>query len=116
MTRDFPFTRRVEQAFGGQARLQGQEGLVQRTQPRAAHLLDLDLVLAPRLVKRDARPHLDRIARTREKSGGQGAAAEHDSPNGRGLVLQREVPVARSCCGEVGNFPAYPARGEVFVK
>ena len=100
----------VEQALRAQLLLQAQEGFVQGPHAGAADRLDVDLVIAARAVQGHQGAHLDLVAFARNEAGVLGAAAEHHGAHLGGVVLEREIPVARTGAGEVRYLAADPGQ------
>ena len=97
-----------EKAFGVEGRLELLERGPQRAFASGFNVVDDDLEVAPRLVdgKPSAQHHRQAVG-WREADEAV-AAGEHDAAQLRPVVLQAEVPVARSIGAEVGHLAANP--------
>jgi len=89
------------------------ETLVQRTEPRKSHRLDIELEFAARLVDRRGRPHLDRRAITEHDVEQLGLVPEKDAANLSLLVFEHEIAMPGRRSGESGDFPTDPGEPQV---
>src|SRR5690606_15241691 len=106
--RNGALARRVEQALGLELVLQRQKGRMQVATPCPAHALDLQLVIAPRLVERDIDTKLELLTRLGHKPDRLSPATKHYCLDRRAFVLDGEIPVSGGRLCEVGDFAAHP--------
>ncbi len=85
--------RRIEQALGGEARLQLFEAAHQFADAGVLEMLDDELVPALRLVERRLRPDQNLLPVLRLEGDAAVGVAEHGRTDLRLVVLEREVPV-----------------------
>src|SRR5690606_22120965 len=76
--------------------------------PCPAHALDLQLVIAPRLVERDIDTKLELLTRLGHKPDRLSPATKHYCLDRRAFVLDGEIPVSGGRLREVGDFAAHP--------
>ncbi len=94
-------------------RLQLGKALVEHAHAGQAHVVDVELELAARLVDRRRGPDLDRDAVAQRKRDALRALAEHHAAHLRLRVLQVEVAVSRRGACEIGDFAADPHEAEM---
>lgn len=105
-------TRGIEQALCGELRLELVEGLEQVSDAGRAQRLDIELVVAARLVERHERARFDPHAIFGPERDQLGAAAPHRATHLRVRILEGEVQVSRSRPHEVGYLSAHPQQGQ----
>ena len=101
-----------EEAFGGQALLEGLEGQAQGAVAGRLDAVEDQLVVAAAFEQRDLAAYLDRQAVAQGLPYPAGVLAEQRAAHLGLAILQREIQVARGRLGQVGDLALDPDLGE----